>query len=112
MKHLRVLHFRVGSWPYPHILARLKRLSKDKHSGLLRKFVTYGRKKVYNIAHWWTGGIDFAIPGYGGVDCFDHVTVERRIFETTLGTSLSLVSLIVGARLLKTKEKIGESVGR
>ncbi len=28
------------------------RLGKDKHSSLLRKFVTYGRKIFYNIGPW------------------------------------------------------------
>ncbi len=27
----------------------MKKLAKDKHSSLLQKFVTYGRKKFYNI---------------------------------------------------------------
>ncbi len=29
--------------------ARLEKLASDKHTGLLRKFVIYGRKKFYNI---------------------------------------------------------------
>ncbi len=31
---------------------RPERPAGDKHSGLLRKVVTYGRKKFYNIGHW------------------------------------------------------------
>jgi hypothetical protein len=27
-------------------------LARSKHSSLLRKFVTYGRKKLYNIGPW------------------------------------------------------------
>ncbi len=53
---------------------RLEGLSRDKHSGLLRKYVTYGRKKVYNtgspghagntpeVIAFTGGGAD----GYGG----------------------------------------------
>jgi hypothetical protein len=33
-------------------MIRLERLSRDKHSSLLQKFVNYGRKKFYN----WTQG--------------------------------------------------------
>ncbi len=31
---------------------RLERLARDKHPGLLQKFVSYGRKKFYNIGLW------------------------------------------------------------
>jgi hypothetical protein len=34
----------------------LERLTRSKHSSLLRKFVTYGLKKFYNNGSW------FAIP--------------------------------------------------
>jgi hypothetical protein len=30
-------------------LIRLEKIAGDKHLSLLRKFVTYGRKKLYNI---------------------------------------------------------------
>jgi hypothetical protein len=30
-------------------LTRLERLAKSKHSSLLQKFITYGRKMFYNI---------------------------------------------------------------
>jgi hypothetical protein len=43
------LPFREGSWPYPQTLDKVERLVKDKHSCLLRKFVNYGRKKIYNV---------------------------------------------------------------
>ena len=56
-------------------------------------------------SNWWTGGIDFNAPGYGGADCRDHVTTRHRIVETTLGASLSLLSLVVGVKLLKSKTK-------
>jgi hypothetical protein len=49
----QMLHSRVGSWPCPQTIdwagkACQVRLAKDKHSNLLQKFVTYGRKKFYN----------------------------------------------------------------
>jgi hypothetical protein len=28
------------------------RIARDKHSSLLRKFLKYGRKKVYNVGPW------------------------------------------------------------
>ncbi len=34
---------------YPKHEARLEKLARDKHSSLLQRFVTYGRKKFYNI---------------------------------------------------------------
>jgi len=30
-----------------HLMTRLKRLARDKHSSLLRKFVNIGHKKIY-----------------------------------------------------------------
>jgi hypothetical protein len=40
---------RVGSGLTCKHYTRLERLARDKHSSLLQKFVTYGRKKFYNI---------------------------------------------------------------
>jgi hypothetical protein len=34
------------------LYTRLERLVWDKHSSLLRKFITYGRKKSYKIGPW------------------------------------------------------------
>ncbi len=34
-----------------NIKTGLEKLAKDKHSSLLQKFVTYGRKKFHNIGH-------------------------------------------------------------
>jgi hypothetical protein len=39
---------KVGAYPFEAHF-RLKRLARDKHCSLLRKFVNYGRKKFYNI---------------------------------------------------------------
>ncbi len=36
---------------------RIGRLAWDKHSSLLRKVVTYGRKKFYNIVTWMSGHV-------------------------------------------------------
>jgi hypothetical protein len=46
---------------------KLERLARYKHSSLLRKFVTYGRKKFYNIGprggvHNTLGGVHNTLP--------------------------------------------------
>ncbi len=42
----------VGSGLTHKHQTRLEKLGKDKRSSLLRKFVTYGRKKFYRIGPW------------------------------------------------------------
>ncbi len=42
----------VGSWLICKHYTILERLSRDEHSILLQKFVTYGYKKFYNIGPW------------------------------------------------------------
>ena len=65
-----------------------------------------------NETNWWYGGIDFDIPGYGGVSCRDHVTPEHRITETTLGASLAALALIVGYKRIKNDDKTVGSIVR
>ncbi len=42
----------VGSGLTQKHYTRLERLARDKHSSLLRKSVTYGRKKFYSTGQW------------------------------------------------------------
>jgi hypothetical protein len=44
-----MLHYRVGSWPYPQTLDLITR---DKHLSLWRTFVNNVREKFYNIGPW------------------------------------------------------------
>ncbi len=44
-----MLHYRVGSWPYPQTLNYAGKPSKDKLSSLLQTIVNYESKKFYNI---------------------------------------------------------------
>jgi hypothetical protein len=47
----KVIHSRVGSWPYPPTLDWAGKACQGQRSGLLWKVVTYGRKRFYNIGH-------------------------------------------------------------
>ncbi len=49
MKQLYVHHSRIGPWPPHKHFTRQERLAKDKHSGLLQKFVNYGHEKFYSF---------------------------------------------------------------
>jgi len=50
----------LGSSLTSKFKTRLERLSRDKHSGLLRKFINYGGKKIYNI--WPRKGLAATAP--------------------------------------------------
>ncbi len=50
MEHLKGASLR-SSFTREH-QTRLEKLARDKHSSLLQKFITYGRKKFYNIGNW------------------------------------------------------------
>ncbi len=52
VQNLKVSSIGVGSCFTNKYQTRLERLSRDKHSGLLRTFVNYVRKKFYNIGPW------------------------------------------------------------
>ena len=43
-----------------------------------------------DLRDWSVGGIDFEVPGNGGLECRDHVSFNRRIWETLLGIGLPL----------------------
>ena len=52
--------------------------------------------------------------GNGGIECRDHVTLQRRIVETLFGSALALMALIVGARLQphRSMKKISSTFSR
>ncbi len=45
---------------------------------------------------WLNSGIDFSLPGNGGPDCVDFHTTPRRVFETSVGAGLCLMSFYFG----------------
>ena len=45
---------------------------------------------------WLNSGIDFSLPGNGGPDCVEFHSTPRRIFETSVGVGLCLMSFYVG----------------
>ena len=65
---------------------RLERLARDKHSCLLQKFVTYGRKKFYNIGPWWHHDIQH--------NDNQHINKKQKLF-TTFELDILNVNLIV-----------------
>ena len=44
---------------------------------------------------WSYGGVDFDLPGNGGLECRDHVTFSRRIGETIIGVALPFVLYVL-----------------
>ena len=45
------------------------------------------------------GGIDFDIEGYGGLECKEYSSIERRILESVLYFVTSLLSILLSAKL-------------
>ena len=45
---------------------------------------------------WLNSGIDFSLPGNGGPDCVAFHTTPRRVFETSVGAGLCLMSFYIG----------------
>ncbi len=54
------------------------------------------------LLDWSHGGIDFSEPGNGGVECRDHVPVDRRLWETVIGVATPGI-LLLTASILKSK---------
>ena len=53
-----------------------------------------------DLAQNWTGiligGIDFDLPGNGGDECWNFMTLKRRLFETIFGLVVLSSALIIG----------------
>jgi len=43
------------------------------------------------VIDWTLSGIDFSVPGNGGLECRDHVTLQRRVQETFIGIGVASV---------------------
>lgn len=52
----------------------------------------------------FTGGINFNLPGNGGIECRDHVSLERRALETAFGGGLAVLAIIIGS-IIKNRRR-------
>merc|ERR1711981_459010 len=75
----------------------------ENKSGILRQDMDS------NLAHNWTdvliGGIDFDLPGNGGSECWNFMTLRQRLFETIFGLVITSVALILGKMCRKDEFK-------
>jgi len=51
------------------------------------------------IQEIWTSGIDWNLPGNGGPDCAKYSSPQRQVLEFIGGTTLALISLLIGSCL-------------
>jgi len=62
-----------------------------------------------DLARNWTdiliGGIDFDLPGNGGDECWNFMTLKRRLFETIFGLVVLSSALILGKMSRKDEFK-------
>jgi hypothetical protein len=72
----------------------MEKLARDKHSGLLRKFVTYGRKMFYNIGPriYWPSFNGAMVQG----PARQRATLNTYISLTGSTVTALLLSLILG----------------
>ncbi|XP_047489947.1 transmembrane protein 164-like [Penaeus indicus] len=57
----------------------------------------FGRRyTLENVLDWSYGGVDGSIPGNGGPDCANFLTIHRRLFETLLGIAIPVVYFFWG----------------
>lgn len=54
------------------------------------------RYTLENVLDWSYGGVDGSIPGNGGPDCANFLTIHRRLFETLLGIAIPVVYFFWG----------------
>ena len=48
---------------------------------------------IYSIL---IGGVDFDLPGNGGTECWNFMTLKRRLMETVLGLIVTSSALVLG----------------
>ena len=51
------------------------------------------------------GGIDFDLPGNGGTECWNFMTLKRRLIETVLGLIVTSSALVLGKICRKVEFK-------
>lgn len=57
----------------------------------------FGRRyTLENVLDWSYGGVDGSIPGNGGPDCANFLTIHCRLFETLLGIAIPIVYFFWG----------------
>jgi hypothetical protein len=67
---------------------RLERLSRDKHSSFLRKFVNYGQKKFYSIGPWLVFSLVVVV---------DDVVIDVDVLEAVVVVEVVVVEAVVEA---------------
>jgi hypothetical protein len=70
-----------------------------------------GQNWLALILDWSHGGVDFSVPGNGGIECRDHVSLTKRLWETSLGVGLPLVALLLNLYWLSRKPQQPHRVG-
>ena len=55
----------------------------------------------YRAGNFLYGGIDFSVPGEGGPDCTDFLSPQRRLVETAVFGSLSLLVAVQSWRTVR-----------
>ena len=55
----------------------------------------------YRAENFLYGGIDFSVPGEGGPDCTDFLSPQRRLAETAVFGSLSLLVAVQSWRTVR-----------
>lgn len=58
------------------------------------------------IHDWTLGGVNFSDPEEGGLECFNHVSVNQRWLEAAIGAGVSLLSLAAGMKLLDPRDTL------
>lgn len=52
---------------------------------------------------WLLEGVDFNLPGNGGLECLNHVTLSKRLFDGIVGSVVAIVSIKYGFHLKSKK---------
>merc|ERR1711935_328633 len=68
----------------------------SKQVSLLHIQTIHGKMWIQGI---WTSGIDWNLPGNGGPDCAKYSSPQRQVLEFIGGTTLALISLLIGSCL-------------
>ena len=59
---------------------------------------------------YFTTGIDYSLPGNGGPECFNFISVPRRVFEGLVALAVCSTAVFLGFRWLKPVPKVETEV--
>ena len=75
-----------------------------KHESYVNKFLRRPTDTMKNLFEFMYIGVNHSMPGNGGIDCYNFLSLRQRIFDTATYSVLLLI--FIGPKVLRTIEHL------